>query len=129
MFEVDGKKNKIYGQNLCYLVKLFFDYKILYYDVDLFLFYILCECDDWGCYMVGYFFKEKYFEEGYNLVCILILFFYQWKGYGKFLIVFLYELLKKEGKVGIFEWFFLDFGLFSYWGYWIWIFLDILKKY
>ncbi|KAG5049124.1 hypothetical protein JHK85_010227 [Glycine max] len=46
MFEVDGKKNKVYGQNLCYLAKLFLDHKTLYYDVDLFLFYVLCECDD-----------------------------------------------------------------------------------
>ncbi|QHO33508.1 Histone acetyltransferase of the MYST family [Arachis hypogaea] len=53
MFE----KNKVYGQNLCYLAKLFLDQKTLYYDVDLFLFYILCECDDLGCHMVGYFSK------------------------------------------------------------------------
>lgn len=57
MFQVDGKKNKVYGQNLCYLAKLFLDHKTLYYDVDLFLFYILCECDDRGCHMVGYFSK------------------------------------------------------------------------
>ena len=57
MFEVDGKKNKVYGQNLCYLAKLFLDHKTLYYDVDLFLFYVLCECDDRGCHMVGYFSK------------------------------------------------------------------------
>ncbi|XLT71786.1 hypothetical protein HN873_028212, partial [Arachis hypogaea] len=50
-------KNKVYGQNLCYLAKLFLDQKTLYYDVDLFLFYILCECDDLGCHMVGYFSK------------------------------------------------------------------------
>jgi len=54
---VDGKKNKVYAQNLCYLAKLFLDHKTLYYDVDLFLFYILCECDDRGCHMVGYFSK------------------------------------------------------------------------
>lgn len=55
--QVDGKKNKVFGQNLCYLAKLFLDHKTLYYDVDLFLFYILCECDDRGCHMVGYFSK------------------------------------------------------------------------
>ncbi|THF98689.1 hypothetical protein TEA_026778 [Camellia sinensis var. sinensis] len=59
MFEVDGKKNKVYGQNLCYLAKLFLDHKTLYYDVDLFLFYVLCECDDRGCHMVGYFSKAR----------------------------------------------------------------------
>jgi histone acetyltransferase MYST1 len=88
MFEVDGKKNKVYGQNLCYLAKLFLDHKTLYYDVDLFLFYVLCECDDRGCHMVGYFSKEKHSEESYNLACILTLPPYQRKGYGKFLIAF-----------------------------------------
>ncbi|XP_064943452.1 putative MYST-like histone acetyltransferase 1 [Musa acuminata AAA Group] len=84
MFEVDGKKNKVYGQNLCYLAKLFLDHKTLYYDVDLFLFYVLCDCDDRGCHMVGYFSKEKHSEESYNLACILTLPPYQRKGYGSF---------------------------------------------
>jgi len=66
--QVDGKKNKVYGQNLCYLAKLFLDHKTLYYDVDLFLFYVLCECDDRGCHMVGYFSKVK-FTNNMNL-CI-----------------------------------------------------------
>eukprot|EP00960_Hanusia_phi_P065718 766195-Hanusia_phi.AAC.5 len=34
MFEVDGKKAKIYCQSLCLLSKLFLDHKTLYYDVD-----------------------------------------------------------------------------------------------
>ncbi|PPD96761.1 hypothetical protein GOBAR_DD06219 [Gossypium barbadense] len=82
-------KNKVYGQHLCYLAKLFLDHKTLYYDLDLFLFYVLCECDDRGCHMVGYFSKEKHSEESYNLACILTLPPYQRKGYGKFLIAFL----------------------------------------
>ena len=48
VFEVDGKKNKIYCQSLCLLSKLFLDHKTLYYDVDPFLFYILCE-QEHGC--------------------------------------------------------------------------------
>lgn len=66
--QVDGKKNKVYGQNLCYLAKLFLDHKTLYYDVDLFLFYVLCECDDRGCHMVGYFSKV--------ILCVFIILFF-----------------------------------------------------
>lgn len=43
MFEVDGGDQKEYGQNLCSLAKLFLDHKTLYYDVDPFLFYVMCE--------------------------------------------------------------------------------------
>ena len=47
------QKEKLYCQNLCYLAKLFLDHKTLYYDVDLFLFYVLCECDERGAHPVG----------------------------------------------------------------------------
>lgn len=63
VFEVDGKKNKIYCQNLCLLAKLFLDHKTLYYDVEPFLFYIMCDCDSRGCHMVGYFSKVNYFYQ------------------------------------------------------------------
>lgn len=59
VYEVDGKANKVYCQNLCLLSKLFLDHKTLYYDVDPFLFYVLCEVDDGGAHIVGYFSKEK----------------------------------------------------------------------
>jgi histone acetyltransferase MYST1 len=31
---VDGKKEKIYCQNLCYLAKLFLDHKVMFPKVD-----------------------------------------------------------------------------------------------
>ena len=65
------------AQNLCYLAKLFLDHKTLYWDVDLFLFYVMCECDERGAHVTGYFSKEKASEEGFNLACILTLPAYQ----------------------------------------------------
>ena len=99
MFEIDGHREKIFCQNLCFLAKLFLDHKTLYYDVDLFLFYVLCECDERGAHIVGYFSKEKKSEQGYNLACILTLPAYQRKGYGKALISMSYELSRIEKKV------------------------------
>lgn len=128
MFEVDGKKNKIYCQNLCLLAKLFLDHKTLYYDVEPFLFYIMCECDTRGCHMMGYFSKEKNSPDDYNLACILTLPPYQRKGYGKFLINFSYELSKKENKVGTPEKPLSDLGLLSFRSYWTEVLLEILQK-
>jgi len=67
MFEVDGFEERQYCQNLCYIAKLFLDHKTLYFDVDPFLFYVLCEVDERGYHPVGYYSKEKYSDVGYNL--------------------------------------------------------------
>ncbi|PNS16414.1 hypothetical protein CAC42_148 [Sphaceloma murrayae] len=58
-FEVDGRRNPLYCQNLCLLAKLFLGSKTLYYDVEPFLFYVMTENDEFGCHFVGYFSKEK----------------------------------------------------------------------
>ena len=99
-FEIDGSKARTYCQNLCYLAKLFLDHKTLYYDVDPFMFYVMCEYDTRGYHITGYFSKEKYSEQGYNLACILTLPCYQRRGYGNFLIQFSYALSKRERRMG-----------------------------
>ena len=100
IWEVNGRDHKVYCQNLCLLAKLFLDHKTLYFDVDPFLFYILCEVDKYGAHIVGYFSKEKESPDGNNVACILTLPPFQRKGYGKLLIAFSYELSKLEEAVG-----------------------------
>ncbi|KAM0673024.1 Histone acetyltransferase [Gurleya vavrai] len=127
-FEVDGHIQKKYCRNLCLLSKLFLDHKTLYYDVDPFLFYILCEEKDDGFHLVGYFSKEKESLQGFNLACILTMPYCQRKGYGRILIEFSYLLSKKEGIIASPEKPLSDLGLLSYRKYWREKILAFLSK-
>ncbi|XP_036387792.1 histone acetyltransferase KAT7-like isoform X1 [Megalops cyprinoides] len=129
VFEVDGKKNKIYCQNLCLLAKLFLDHKTLYYDVEPFLFYVMTEADNTGCHLIGYFSKEKNSFLNYNVSCILTMPQYMRQGYGKMLIDFSYLLTKVEEKVGSPERPLSDLGLISYRSYWKEVLLRYLHNF
>uniref|UniRef100_A0A914IAR0 histone acetyltransferase n=1 Tax=Globodera rostochiensis TaxID=31243 RepID=A0A914IAR0_GLORO len=128
VFEVDGNLARVFCRNLCLLAKLFIDHKTLYFDVEPFLFYVLTLHDETGCHFVGYFSKEKYSCQKYNLACIVTLPCYQGMGFGRFLIEFSYLLSRRENLIGSPERPLSELGKITYHSYWLSVIYEFLYK-
>mmetsp|Transcript_11092 Transcript_11092/g.14438 ORF Transcript_11092/g.14438 Transcript_11092/m.14438 type:complete len:382 (+) Transcript_11092:363-1508(+) len=130
VYEIDGAKDRLFGQNLCLFSKLFIEHKTLCYDPNPFFFYVMIERDKDGeaFHPVGYFSKEKNCPELYNLACILIFPPHQRKGYGKFIISLSYEISKRQKTVGSPEKPISDLGKLSYRSYWSYVLLNLIHE-
>ena len=128
VFELKGKHQKIACQCLCLLSKLFLDHKTLFYDVEGFIFYVLCECDENGAHIAAYFSRELNSNQGNILACITTLPPYQKKGYGHFLISLAYEIAKRQRRSGGPERPLSDLGKIAFHSYWRDTLLTLLKN-
>ena len=129
VFEMHGKRQKIECQCLCLLSKLFLDHKTLFYDVEGFMFYVLCECDEKGAHIAAYFSRELKSEDGNVLACIVALPPYQKKGYGRLLISLSYEIAKRQHRSGGPERPLSDLGKIAFHAYWKNTLVEVLKFY
>lgn len=118
IFEMKGWVHKLPCQCLCLLSKLFLDHKTLFYDVEGFLFYVVCECDEKGAHIAAYFSKEVNSQVGNVLSCITTLPPYQKKGYGNLCISLSYELARRSRTCGGPERPLSDLGKLAFASYW-----------
>lgn len=127
IFVLYSKKQKLACQCLCLLAKLFLDHKTLFYDVEGFIFYVLCECDENGAHVAAYFSKEINSFDGNILACIVALPPYQKKGYGRLLISLSYEIAKREHRSGGPERPLSDLGKIAFHSYWRDTLVEVLR--
>lgn len=118
IFELKGWRQKLSCQCLCLLSKLFLDHKALFYDVEGFVFYVLCETDEKGAHIAAYFSRELNSFENNVLACITTLPPYQKKGYGHMLISLSYEIAKRLKRSGGPERPLSDLGKIAFTSFW-----------
>ncbi|WVQ65470.1 uncharacterized protein L199_003646 [Kwoniella botswanensis] len=135
IWEVDGANATLYCQNLSLFGKLFIDHKSVFFHVENFLFYVLCDAaTSKRDQVMAFFSKEKVSYDDYNLACIVTFPPFQNRGFGKLLIEFSYYLTKHPStrpssqSPGTPERPLSDLGLKGYTAYWVSVILRFLKS-
>ncbi|KAK6907883.1 hypothetical protein I203_101884 [Kwoniella mangroviensis CBS 8507] len=135
IWEVDGANATLYCQNLSLFGKLFIDHKSVFFHVENFLFYVLCDAaTSRRDQVMAFFSKEKISYDDYNLACIVTFPPFQNRGFGKLLIEFSYYLTKHPStrpssqSPGTPERPLSDLGLKGYTAYWVSVILRFLKN-
>jgi histone acetyltransferase MYST1 len=128
IFELTGRRQKVSCQCLCLLAKLFLDHKTLFYDVEGFVFYVLCQCDSRGAHVAAYYSRELESDDGNILACIVALPPYQKRGYGRLLISLSYEIAKRQKIAGGPERPLSDLGRIAFRVYWKQTLVEILRS-
>ena len=118
MFEVAGAEHKIFCQCLSLLSKLFLDDVAVFYNVSQFVFFVLCECDEYGAHVVSFFSRDCRWLDNNILACILVLPPYQREGYGRLMISIAYEMARRIGINGGPEKPLSDLGKKAFTAYW-----------
>ncbi|OXG26275.1 hypothetical protein C359_06512 [Cryptococcus neoformans Bt120] len=134
IWEVDGATAPLYCQNISLFGKLFIDHKSVFFHVENFLFYIICDAaTSRRDQAMAFFSKEKVSYDDYNLACIVTFPPFQNRGFGKLLIEFSYYLTKhpstrpKSLSPGTPERPLSDLGLKGYTAYWVSVVLRFLR--
>ncbi|KAL7677398.1 hypothetical protein ACOME3_003635 [Neoechinorhynchus agilis] len=119
IYELDGRTEHDYCQDLCLLARCFIETKCLWHDLDSFAFYLLFKKIGRQHNFVGYFTKLKIkSDRSHNLNCLMVMPHYQKQGHGTFLVDFSYLLSIMENVPGTPEKPLSPLAVILYNGYW-----------
>ena len=118
LFEASPTTHKFFCQCVCLLGKLFLNETAVCYDVNPYLFYVLCECDDLGAHVVGFFWRTGKWSDFNICSSLVVLPPFQNKGYGSLLIKIAYHIAKLKGTYGGPERPLNDMGKVAFESYW-----------